>query len=129
VLYVTHTASSVGTRGVVTGYDYVTHTASSVGMRGVVTGCDYVTHTPSSVGMHGVVTGCDVIAVTSDIWAYTPHLILYTKLWLVTAYGQVTAPHIVQIGSGVHTASYPLGTERPFSGGKAIGPWSLSLTN
>jgi hypothetical protein len=35
--------------------------------------------------------------------------------------------HVVQTGSGAHTASYPLGAGGYFPGGKAAGPWSWPL--
>jgi hypothetical protein len=36
---------------------------------------------------------------------------------------------ISQIGSGVHLASYPMGTRGSFPGGKAAGAWSWPLTS
>jgi hypothetical protein len=37
--------------------------------------------------------------------------------------------HVVQIGSGVHPTSYPMGTGGSFPGGKAVGAWSWPLTS
>jgi hypothetical protein len=37
--------------------------------------------------------------------------------------------HRVQIGSGTHPASYPMGTRDSFRGGKAAGAWSWRLTS
>jgi hypothetical protein len=44
-------------------------------------------------------------------------------------YGQeYSLLHVVQIGSGAHPASYPMGTGNSFPGGKAAGAWSWPLT-
>jgi hypothetical protein len=37
--------------------------------------------------------------------------------------------HRVQTGPGVHPASYPMGTRGSYSGGKAAGAWSWTLTS
>jgi hypothetical protein len=41
---------------------------------------------------------------------------------------RISLLHIVQIGSGVHPTSYPMGTWRSFSGGKAAEAWSWPVT-
>jgi hypothetical protein len=44
--------------------------------------------------------------------------------------GQDFCPiHVVQAGCGAHPASYLMGTRESFSGGKATGAWSWSLTS
>jgi hypothetical protein len=43
--------------------------------------------------------------------------------------GDFSLHHSVQIGSGAHPASYPMGTRGSFPGGKAAGVWSWPLTS
>jgi hypothetical protein len=43
--------------------------------------------------------------------------------------GNSSLHHRVQNGSGAHPASYPMGTNGSFPGGKAAGAWSSPLTN
>jgi len=40
-----------------------------------------------------------------------------------------TYPHTIQISSGTHLTSYPMGTKSSFPGGKAAGAWSWPLTS
>jgi preprotein translocase subunit SecG len=37
--------------------------------------------------------------------------------------------HVVQTGSGAHSASYPMCTGGSFTGGKASGAWNWPLTS
>jgi hypothetical protein len=43
--------------------------------------------------------------------------------------GNFSLRHHVQTGSGVHPASYPMGTGSSFTGGKAAGAWNWPLTS
>jgi len=43
--------------------------------------------------------------------------------------GNFSLHHCVQNGSGVHPASYPMGTRGSFRGCKAAGAWSWQLTS
>jgi len=43
--------------------------------------------------------------------------------------GNFSLRHGVQIRSGVHLASYPVGTGSSYRGGKAVGAWSWPLTS
>jgi len=43
--------------------------------------------------------------------------------------GNFSLHHRFQNGSGIHPASYPMGTGSSFPGGKAAGVWSWPLTS
>jgi hypothetical protein len=59
----------------------------------------------------GIVTGYGM-----DVWGVTVRVPVRSRTF-----------HIIQIGSGVHPTSYPMGTEDPFPGGKAAWAWSWPL--
>jgi hypothetical protein len=52
-----------------------------------------------------------------------------SRVWFPAGDGNFSLHSRVQNGSGVHPASYPMGTRGSFPGGKAAGAWSWPLTS
>jgi hypothetical protein len=53
----------------------------------------------------------------------------WSGVWVPAGTGNFSLHHRVQIGSGAHPASYPMGTRGSFLGGKTAGVWSWLLTS
>jgi hypothetical protein len=53
----------------------------------------------------------------------------WRRAWVLAEAGNFSRHHRVQTGSGVHPASYPMGTRGSFPEGKAAGAWSWPPTS